>query len=862
MTSGYCTAPQCGPSRMGLISGQYQQRFGMEENGDAGTDTKNRFRALDTLPDRMKAAGYATGMTGKSHIGGDSVADLTALGFDKVFQKNRSVDGNWNMDLEGNDVAPANETEKLGKSFYHLDLVADWSSAFIDRYKDEPFFLYTAFRAPHVPQDAPNRYLNRFPNVEPQQRKEALAMLAAVDDGVGQIMQTLRNHNLETNTLVFVISDNGAPIAPWYLNTDLISTKWDGSLNDPMAGEKGMLSEGGIRVPYVVYWKDTIPAGQVYTNPVITLDVAATANALAGNPDDPTELDGINLIPFLTGITNGSPHDSLFWRWRGQSAIRNEQWKYIQFGDRTYLFDIVNDPSETTNLADTYPATAQSMLSELDAWSQTLWEKGLDNRTSFPVDDRNFDLYVDRTADNPQISAIPDQTVGMGTSVLNIPFTVTDKQTASDALTYRAVAVNSALLPTTAFTFSGSGNNRNLKITLPNQQGTSRVTLAASDETYDSIVAFHVTINNDTPVPENGTDAVAHGSILNSAIWSGNTLPSATDTNVWESGAFELSINTTTAAFTGHTLKIENGGKFKVTTIPGPSLTMRNLTLDGGMIEYARNKTWTFDLNNNTFTLNGGSIRHSVSGFNRNILFTKCQLAGSGTIAITAHTDQGKVQFENSVDMLGFSGIFDIKDNGRLDLPPISTASFGLQLSGTGQLVNDDDLSLTSLTLDGDVIPDGIYTRADLMNLQAAYTNFFTLDNDKTLTVSSVDTYASWALDHNLNGTFLDDQDHDGLNNLKEFAFGGNPTNPADQGFLPEITIGPETMRLVHAQRKNPAGISYNVEVADELLNPEWTTNDVSLIGIGALNATFHSVTNQVPMGTNDTRFIRLRVEE
>lgn len=280
------------------------------------------------------------------------------------------------------------------------------------------------------------------------------------------------------------------------------------------------------------------------------------------------------------------------------------------------------------------------------------------------------------------------------------------------------------------------------------------------------------------------------------------------------------------------------------------------------MIEYARNKTWTFDLNNNTFTLNGGSIRHSVSGFNRNILFTKCQLAGSGTIAITAHTDQGKVQFENSVDMLGFSGIFDIKDNGRLDLPPISTASFGLQLSGTGQLVNDDDLSLTSLTLDGDVIPDGIYTRADLMNLQAAYTNFFTLDNDKTLTVSSVDTYASWALDHNLNGTFLDDQDHDGLNNLKEFAFGGNPTNPADQGFLPEITIGPETMRLVHAQRKNPAGISYNVEVADELLNPEWTTNDVSLIRIGALNATFHSVTNQVPMGTNDTRFIRLRVEE
>jgi uncharacterized sulfatase len=146
---------------------------------------------------------------------------------------------------------------------------------------------------------------------------------------------------------------------------------WDGSLNDPMNGEKGTLIEGGIRTPFVVYWKGTIPSGQVYEHPVIALDVAATANSLAGLPDDP-DLDGENLVPDLTGQKSGPPHESLYWAWGNQFAIRKGKWKYLTGGGRNYLFDLDADVSETTNLLSQYPDKAAAMRSELEAWSQTL----------------------------------------------------------------------------------------------------------------------------------------------------------------------------------------------------------------------------------------------------------------------------------------------------------------------------------------------------------------------------------------------------------------------------------------------------------------------------------------------------------
>ncbi len=389
MEAGYVTAPLCSPSRCGLISGQYQGKYGMDRNGMLESDPAlySRFYALNNLPKRMQAAGYSTCMAGKSHLGSNNSADLVKLGFDKVLLKNSDRPGHWNMNLEGNDIPPQ---EQIGGD-YHLEMVADFACTFINRFKDEPKFLYLAFRAPHVPLDATKKYLDRFPGEMPAERRKALGALSCIDDGVGEIMETLRKIGQEENTLIFLIGDNGAPLKrmPHEFVTDSQGLKtlkpgttpvgwdsWDGSLNDPMNGEKGMLLEGGIRTPFIMSWKGTIPGGQVYKNPVISLDVAATAVALAGQPTDP-ELDGVNLIPYLTGRVSGAPHDVLYWRWSDHYAIRKGDWKYLTVGTWQGLYNIAKDPEEKHELLAQYPEQAKMLHSELEQWTQTLIPAGL-----------------------------------------------------------------------------------------------------------------------------------------------------------------------------------------------------------------------------------------------------------------------------------------------------------------------------------------------------------------------------------------------------------------------------------------------------------------------------------------------------
>ncbi|WP_231615713.1 sulfatase family protein [Novipirellula artificiosorum] len=397
MTDGYCTAPQCAPSRAGLISGVYQNRFGMEANGAYSEgDVLDRFRTMQNLPKRLKQAGYVTGMAGKSHLGSNDSGDIARLGFDKVLIKRSKTPGHWNMNLQGEDISPQ---ERKGGG-YHLELVTDFACTFIDRFKDKPFFFYAAYRAPHVPLDPPPKYLKRFPGKMPERRRKALAMLSAVDDGVGKMMQLLRRHQLEEDTLIFVISDNGAPLKLHKLDAPT-GPGWDGSLNDPLNGEKGMLTEGGIRVPFAVYWKGRIPNGQVYSLPVITLDVAATAVAVAGLPRDP-ELDGVNLIPFLDGSQKAAPHESLFWRWNDQSAMRKGTWKYVRLNEREYLFDLSSDIGESKNLAALHPNVAQEMLEELEQWSTELTPPGIVNRAKpakRTAGAKYFDWYLDGIRD-------------------------------------------------------------------------------------------------------------------------------------------------------------------------------------------------------------------------------------------------------------------------------------------------------------------------------------------------------------------------------------------------------------------------------------------------------------------------------
>jgi uncharacterized sulfatase len=384
MASGYVTAPQCVPSRAGLLSGKYQNRFGVESNGMP----LDGFHVQQTIAERLKQAGYATGMTGKWHLG--PAPEIMRHGFDDVFYKNSNRPGWANYDLEGNDVTPGPERSSL----YHLDANSAAARAFIKRHHHQPFFFYLAYRAPHVPLDATEKYLKRFAGEMPERRRQALAMISAIDDGVGSVLQMLREYDIEERTLIFLIGDNGAPLKIHKLDTPGGGPGWDGSLNDPLNGEKGMLAEGGIRVPFVVYWKGHFAPGLVYEHPVISLDVAATAVALAGLPSD-ASLDGVNLVPYLQGRCKEAPHATLYWRWIAQSAVREGRWKYLRGGTREYLFDLEDDRTEKHNLLNTHPEIAKRLRTKLADWAGQLQPPGLKTKQMSEVWERYFDYYLE-----------------------------------------------------------------------------------------------------------------------------------------------------------------------------------------------------------------------------------------------------------------------------------------------------------------------------------------------------------------------------------------------------------------------------------------------------------------------------------
>lgn len=383
--NGYSTAPQCVPSRAGLMVGKFQSRFGVESNGD----TLEGFDKETTFATRLQKIGYATAQFGKWHLG--PTAEITKHGFKHVFSQNNGSTFSANITLDGQDRPMGN----LPPELYHVDGCSRAAAALIERYKAEPFFLYVAYRAPHVPLDAPKKYLDRFPGQMPERRRQALAMLSSVDDGVGLLAATLKKHGLTENTLIFLIGDNGAPLKITKLDAPGGGPGWDGSLNTPLNGEKGMLAEGGMHTPFVVAWPGTIPAGQTYLHPISALDVAATACAMARITTNPGDLDGVNLLPHLTGKITTAPHNALYWRWVAQAAIREGKWKLLIGGERSYLYDLDADPSEKHSLLDQQPELAQQLRSKLEAWSQELQPPGLTTKNMAKTWEEYYDFYLD-----------------------------------------------------------------------------------------------------------------------------------------------------------------------------------------------------------------------------------------------------------------------------------------------------------------------------------------------------------------------------------------------------------------------------------------------------------------------------------
>jgi arylsulfatase A-like enzyme len=378
---GYVSAPQCMPSRAGVITGRYQQRFGVEDNSKGPLPLGEL-----TLAERLKPAGYVSGWVGKSHLdlaGGKEEGKKNRIlldhlphrqGFDEYF-RGELRQYYASHDLQGKPFADA--PHLVTDERFRVVVQTEAALSFLDRraaQPEQPWFLYLAWYAPHVPLESPEPWFSRTPDTLPLKRRQALAMIAAMDDGLGRIRAKLRAMGAEKDTLIFFIGDNGAPLG----------SAWDGSINLPMIGQKGMLAEGGIRTPFVAAWPGRWPAGTTFDRPVISLDVAATAVALAGLPRDPA-LDGVDLTPFVTGQNPAAPHERLFWRWGSQSAVLEMPYKLIKLGSRPpLLFDVTAPEGENLerNLAAQRPELVARLEGQLKAWAAELQPPGLSAENS------------------------------------------------------------------------------------------------------------------------------------------------------------------------------------------------------------------------------------------------------------------------------------------------------------------------------------------------------------------------------------------------------------------------------------------------------------------------------------------------
>jgi arylsulfatase A-like enzyme len=392
-TSGYVSAPYCSPTRAGLLTGRYQQRFGHEFNpalvrhGGVGQGLPVGER---TIADWLRAAGYVTALIGKWHLGEDDALQPQRRGFDEFFgflagahsyfeaeDKNYGPLVRWSKDAKALVPAalspdPALGAGKKAEGYLTRALAAE-ACGFMERNRERPFFLCLTFNAVHTPMHAPEKTEQALAGESDPTRRTYLAMVKELDDAVGQVLAKLRELNLEDDTLLFFLSDNGGPTTKFAPN---------GSRNGLLRGSKGDTWEGGIRVPFLVQWKGKLPAGKTFDTPVIALDILPTALAVARHaPKTDTRFDGISLLPMLNGAA-AAPDRALYWRFGTQMAIRKGDWvlvrpsmgtkEYQEIAAKPMLFDLAKDVGQKHDLSSERPELVRDLQADWDRWNAEL----------------------------------------------------------------------------------------------------------------------------------------------------------------------------------------------------------------------------------------------------------------------------------------------------------------------------------------------------------------------------------------------------------------------------------------------------------------------------------------------------------